>query len=110
MTLQELIDALEKRARILGPSSRVHAATDVGCALGLVTGLVTVQLENGEREVVLVVDDTFYDCPGTGRCHGTLKWCVRCDDVRKVCDDPICDVHAGEAARTLDDGPFPEEG
>jgi hypothetical protein len=31
-------------------------------------------------------------CPGIGECHGALKWCDTCGDV-KTCDDPTCDAH-----------------
>jgi len=33
------------------------------------------------------------DCPGFGLCHGTLKWCSFCGDVRVMCDDASCSVH-----------------
>lgn len=32
-------------------------------------------------------------CPDAGSCHGAMKWCDRCGDVRDLCDDPICDAH-----------------
>jgi hypothetical protein len=36
-------------------------------------------------------------CPGTGRCHGAVRWCARCDvdgfDSRLTCDEPTCRVH-----------------
>ena len=32
-------------------------------------------------------------CPGEGRCHGCLNWCVVCGEVGRVCDFPECDVH-----------------
>lgn len=33
------------------------------------------------------------DCPGAGRCHGSLAWCDRCGDVSRVCDAARCDRH-----------------
>lgn len=35
-------------------------------------------------------------CPGEGKCHGCVKWCDHCGDVRDVCDAtwPLCcDTH-----------------
>ena len=36
-------------------------------------------------------------CPGTGRCHGCLRWCDECGSVRHVCDMRLrgerCDQH-----------------
>ena len=37
--------------------------------------------------------DAAADCPGEGRCHGTMKWCANCGDVGSVCDAGDCDVH-----------------
>jgi hypothetical protein len=37
------------------------------------------------------------ECTGTGNCHGCLKWCVACGDVKHVCDMRLrgerCDEH-----------------
>jgi hypothetical protein len=37
------------------------------------------------------------ECPGAGKCHGCLKWCVNCGDVAHVCDARLrgdrCDEH-----------------
>lgn len=33
-------------------------------------------------------------CPGKGRCHGALKWCLSCGDVGEVCcNEQMCDTH-----------------
>lgn len=39
-------------------------------------------------------------CPGTGRCHGAMRGCDRCDaglhedaDSRITCDEPTCRIH-----------------
>lgn len=32
-------------------------------------------------------------CPGEDACHGPLKDCLKCGDVRYVCGDPDCDAH-----------------
>lgn len=37
--------------------------------------------------------DAAADCPGEGRCHGTMKWCANCGDVGGVCDARDCDAH-----------------
>ena len=33
------------------------------------------------------------ECPGEGKCHGSLDWCELCEEVRWVCDDPFCHAH-----------------
>jgi hypothetical protein len=37
------------------------------------------------------------ECPGAGKCHGCLKWCNECGDVKHVCDARLrhdrCDSH-----------------
>lgn len=37
------------------------------------------------------------ECPGAGKCHGCLKWCNECGDVKHVCDTRLrsdrCDTH-----------------
>ncbi len=37
------------------------------------------------------------ECPGTGECHGPLRWCSTCMDVDQVCDmrrrGERCDCH-----------------
>jgi hypothetical protein len=38
------------------------------------------------------------ECPGEGKCHGSMNWCERCGDVVKVCDDVNCDLHRQEVA------------
>jgi len=41
------------------------------------------------------------ECPGPGKCHGCLDWCVNCGTVRYVCDDPgncSCHPHRDELA------------
>lgn len=35
-------------------------------------------------------------CEGAGRCHGPMKWCEACGDVRQVCDDSLCCTHSDE--------------
>lgn len=37
------------------------------------------------------------DCPGEGRCHGSMSWCDVCGDVSEVCDDHACDRHESQA-------------
>jgi hypothetical protein len=39
-------------------------------------------------------------CPGRGRCHACMSWCVFCGDVENVCDAPRgqCDCHPEPAA------------
>lgn len=43
------------------------------------------------------MSDTEDECPGGGLCHGPLKWCSTCGDVKHVCDmrlrGEICDAH-----------------
>lgn len=37
------------------------------------------------------------ECPGTGKCHGCLQWCLQCGNVGHVCDARLdgkrCDAH-----------------
>lgn len=33
------------------------------------------------------------DCPGEGRCHGSLAFCNICGNVNRVCDMADCDTH-----------------
>lgn len=33
------------------------------------------------------------ECPGIGKCHGSLGWCDNCGDVNKMCNDQYCDTH-----------------
>lgn len=37
------------------------------------------------------------ECPGAGKCHGCLKWCSTCENVKHVCDMRLrgdrCDEH-----------------
>lgn len=38
------------------------------------------------------------ECPGTGRCHGSLSWCNICGNVDRVCDfgPYFCNLHYPE--------------
>jgi len=36
------------------------------------------------------------ECPDSASCHGAMKWCDHCGDVRALCDDPNCGVHQPE--------------
>lgn len=49
------------------------------------------------RLAELVDADRPDGCPGAGVCHGPMKWCDRCGDVGRVCDDwtKQCDSHFG---------------
>ena len=31
-------------------------------------------------------DEQDKDCPGEGKCHGLVCWCMVCGDVEHVCD------------------------
>jgi hypothetical protein len=49
------------------------------------------------------------DCPGSGRCHGSLCWCDRCGDVTTICDAPGCCKHRCQSCdkiRPPEDGDF----
>lgn len=45
--------------------------------------------------------DASIECPGWGKCHGSLKWCSQCGDVSLHCDARRCDTHNFEGVVTM---------
>lgn len=33
------------------------------------------------------------ECPGQGKCHGSMHWCGTCGVVVHMCDDFLCEMH-----------------
>lgn len=81
-------------------TARARQRADLLARVALVCG----QLTDSQIEEVIAEAELFLqhpECPGTGRCHGAVRRCERCDRGRPVdadslitCDDPSCRVHS----------------
>jgi hypothetical protein len=87
-------------AKLSPAAARARQRADLLARVAMVCG----QLEDSQIDDVIVYAELFLqhpDCPGTGRCHGAVRRCDRCDRGRSVdvdsvitCDNPSCRVHS----------------
>lgn len=75
---------------LIGPDTPPDLLNDLGDALGRIERAATPIQRTESSDPA---------CPGSGKCHGPVKWCPDCGDVGDVCDDPRCDSHAAYCER-----------